>query len=213
VWLMELERQRIARDLHTGVAQMLAAIQLQLEIVSKQNPELPDRVHVALQQIGGLAADALQDVRSVSRRLHPPEWQRLTLPAALQQLWAISGIPQKFEGSLHVEDVPGEPDPQVKILLYRAAQEALSNLIRHSQASRVDAVLAPDGNRLVLSIEDNGVGFDVATLESAPVSVASGIGLRSIRELAVDLGGELTIQSGLGGTKFIVSVPCYLIEP
>lgn len=207
--LLEMDRTRTARDLHTGVGQVLAAIRLQLEIVAHYWPYPPDPVREALDHIGQLADHALQHVRSVSQRLHPPEWQRLSLPAALEQLWEVSGISRKFEGSLRMENVPAEPGLEIKVLFYRAAQEGLSNLIRHSQASRLDAVLQRGGGRLVLSLEDNGVGFDAAAFEAAPPSLSSGIGLRSIAELAAGLGGELTIESSAAGTKLVVSVPCY----
>ena len=68
------------------------------------------------------------------------------------------------------------------------------------------------GDRLVLSIHDNGVGFDVASLMFSPANVASGIGLRSIRELAAALGGKLEVESGPLGTKLVVSVGCYPAE-
>lgn len=206
--LVEMERRRIARELHTGVGQVLAAISLQLEVVGKHDPDPPAPIGQALKQIRTLTTDALEEVRSVAQRLHPPEWQRLSLPAALRQLWVGSGVPLKFEGSLQIGDVPAEPDLQVKVLIYRAAQEAISNLVRHSRASRVDAALELEGDRLVLRIEDNGVGFDVTALDLAPANVASGIGLRSIRELAADLGGNLAVDSGPAGTKLVVYVPC-----
>jgi signal transduction histidine kinase len=206
--LVEMERLRIARELHTGVGQMLAAIRMQSEVVAAHFPNPPDTVALALNHIGELADGAMQQVRSVSQRLHPPEWQRLSLQAALQQLWVVSGIPQKFAGSIRLEAIPGEPDLQVKILLYRAAQEALSNLLRHSQAKRADAVLESRADRLVLTIMDDGVGFDAASLGSEPPNLASGLGLRSIRELAETLGGNFQIESGPLGTKLEVSVPC-----
>jgi signal transduction histidine kinase len=206
VRLIEMERQRLGRDLHTGVGQTLAAIRLQVEVMSRQLPRPPVEVRQAMKHIDALANDALEQVRSISKRLHPPEWQRLKLEAALQQLWEISGVPQRFESSLRISPLPAEPDLDVKVLLYRAAQEALSNLARHSRATRVDAALELLGDSLVLSVHDNGVGFDVAGLLASPASVASGIGLRSIREMAAALGGELQIQSGPLGTKLVVSV-------
>ena len=188
------------------MGQMLAAIRLQVEIISRQLPGPPNPVAQALHRIDSLANDALEQVRSISKRLHPPEWQRLTLAAALQQLWEISGIPQRFEGSLRIDPLPAEPDLEVKVLLYRAAQEAFSNLARHSRATRVDAALETLDDRMVLSIEDNGVGFDFAGLLFSPANVASGIGLRSIRELAAALGGKLEVESGALGTKLVVSI-------
>jgi signal transduction histidine kinase len=204
---IELERQRLGRELHTGVGQMLAAIRLQLEIITRQLPSPPAPVQQALGRIATLADDALEQVRFLSRRLHPPEWQRLSLQAALRQLWEISGVPEKFDASLRIGELAREPDLEIKVLLYRAAQEALSNLTQHSQATRIDMVLAERSGRLVLTIRDNGVGFDVAALFSAPPNVASGIGLRAIREQAASLGSKINIQSGPSGTTLEVSTP------
>jgi signal transduction histidine kinase len=204
---IELERQRLGRELHTGLGQMLAAIHLQLEIIAARLPDPPAMVQQALSRISTLANEALEQVRSVSRRLHPPEWQRLTLEAALEQLWDISGIPQRFEASLCIQPLPHQPDLEVEVLMYRAAQEALSNLARHARATRVGAALETRDDRMILTIQDDGVGFDVAGLLRGPASVASGIGLRSIREQAAALGGELEVESGPAGTKLVVSVP------
>ena len=204
---IDLERQRLGRELHTGVGQMLAAIRLQLEIVAAHLLDPPGLVQQALDRISTLANEALEQVRSVSARLHPPEWQRLTLADALQQLWDISGIPQRFEASLRIQPLPHEPDLEVKVLLYRAAQEALSNVIRHARAIRLEASLETRDDCAILTIRDDGVGFDVPGLLRGPASVASGIGLRSIREQAAALGGRSEIQSGPAGTTLVVSVP------
>jgi signal transduction histidine kinase len=103
--------------------------------------------------------------------------------------------------------LPHEPELEVKVLIYRAAQEALSNMARHARATRVDAALETRDNRVFLSIRDDGLGFDVAGLLRGPASLASGIGLRSIREQAAALGGKLEIESSPAGTTLIVSVP------
>ncbi|MBZ5727702.1 MAG: hypothetical protein LAP87_22230 [Acidobacteriia bacterium] len=208
---IERERQRLGRELHTGVGQMLAAIRLQVEVIAMQLPDPPAPVAQSLARIATLAGDALEQVRSVSQRLHPPEWQRLTLAAALTQLWEISGIPQKFEACLRIEPLPREPGLEVKVLVYRAAQEALANLTRHSRATRIGMSLAARGDCLVLTVEDNGVGFDAVGLFRAPATVASGIGLRSMREQAAALGGRMEIQSGPNGTRLEVSTP-FLFE-
>ena len=204
---IELERQRLGREMHTGLGQLLAAIRLQLEVIASQLTHPPELVAKALERIGTLAADALEQVRSISHRLHPPEWQRLTLEAAILQLWEYSGIPERLEASQRIEALPREPEQEIKVLIYRGAQEALANLTRHAHATKVDMALEARGDRIVLTMEDNGVGFDVAKLLAAPASVASGIGLRSIREQAATLGGRLEITSGPGGTKLELSAP------
>jgi two-component system, NarL family, sensor kinase len=85
-------------------------------------------------------------------------------------------------------------------------QEALANLLRHSNATRVTASLGVAGDRITLAILDNGVGFDVERLLRGPADIAGGIGLRSVREQAEALGGEMSIESGSSGTKLVVSV-------
>ena len=204
---VEQERQRLGRELHTSVGQMLAAMRLQLEVIASRHTEPPAPVREALERISTLADQALDYVRSLSRRLYPPEWQRLGLESALQQLWDLSGVPQRFEASLRIEPLPREPAFETRILMYRAVQEALSNLARHSHATSVAMALRRDSERLVLTFEDNGVGFDAERLFAAPASLSSGIGLHSIREQAASLGGKLIVQSGPNGTKLEISAP------
>jgi two-component system, NarL family, sensor kinase len=204
---IELERQRLGRELHTGVGQLLAAIRLQLEVANSQLVAPPEGVVVALERIATLAADALEQIRAVSHRLHPPEWQRLTLEAAVLQLWEYSGIPERLEATLKIEPLAREPEQEVKVLIYRGVQEALANLVRHAQATRISLTLEERGDQVILTMVDNGRGFDVAKLLAAPASVASGIGLRSLREQAAGLGGKLEITSGPEGTKLELSAP------
>jgi signal transduction histidine kinase len=204
---IEMERQRLGTELHTGVGQALSAIRLQLEVVASQLSSAAPVVQQALDRISALAADALEQVRSISKRLHPPEWQRLTLEAAIQQVWDLSGIPQRFESRLRIDRLPGEPNLDAKVLIYRASQEAVSNVIRHSRATRIEASLEAAGDKIVLRFRDNGVGFDAQQLFSAPPSLAGGIGLRTIREQSEALGGTIEIESGPGGTRLEVTVP------
>jgi signal transduction histidine kinase len=198
---IEIERQRLAGELHTGIGQMLAAIRLQLEAVSAQLCDPPAQVRQALENIGALAGEALNQVRSVSRRLHPPEWQRLTIEEALRQLWALSGIPLIFEADLQIQDLGREPEPEVKALIYRTAQEGLSNIIGHSKAVKVSMSLCQNGDLLTLMLEDDGVGFDPAALNCAPATLSGGIGLRSLAVQAEAISAKMDIASGRNGTK------------
>jgi signal transduction histidine kinase len=140
---IEMERRRLGRELHTGVGQGLAAIRLQLEVIAAELPSPPGGIRQALANISTLAAETMEQVRGIARRLHPPEWQRLTLESAISQLWEISGVPQRFEASLRIDPLPWEPQLEVKILIYRGLQEALSNLVRHSEATRTGGLSRP----------------------------------------------------------------------
>jgi signal transduction histidine kinase len=202
---IELERQRIGHELHTGVGQMLAAIRLQLEFVAGQLGEPAGAVRQALDNLAALASGASGQVRSISRRLHPPEWQRLTIEAALQQLWEMSGIPLRYEVRLHLQTLDREPEPEVKALLYRTAQEGLSNIMEHSKANSVAMSLAQSGDLVRLVLEDDGVGFDSDALARAPFSVSSGIGLRASYAQAAALGAKMEVTSGPNGTTLVLT--------
>jgi signal transduction histidine kinase len=204
---IELERQRLGRELHTGVGQMMAAIGLQLEVIAAQMPDPAEATQRALDAIGRLTGDAMEEVRVISRRLHPPEWQRLTLETALSQLWEVTGIPQRFQARLCIQPLPEEPAQEIKVLFYRAAQEGLANIVRHSAASRVEMTLEARSGIVSLTIGDNGRGFDASSMAAAPASIESGIGLRSIREEAAGLGARLEIRSGSDGTTLRVRGP------
>jgi signal transduction histidine kinase len=204
---IELERQRLGRELHTGVGQMLAAIGLQLEAIAMQMPPPAEAIQRALDAIGRLAGGALEQVHGISRRLHPPEWQRLTLETALSQLWEVTGIPQRFEARLCIQTLPQEPAPEIKALFYRAAQEGLANIARHAGASRVEMTLEAGRGTVSLTIGDDGRGFDAFGMAAAPASIERGIGLRSIREEAAGLGARVEIRSGADGTTLRVVGP------
>jgi two-component system NarL family sensor kinase len=203
---IERERQRLGRELHTGVGQLLAAIRIQVELLDSQLPAAPPAAGQTLRRISDLAGEALDQVRGVAGRLHPPDWLRLPLGPALEHLWRISGVPERYSGAITAEALPREPEPEVKALFYRAAQEALANIFRHASAARIDLTLTAAAGRLTLVVRDDGVGFDAVRLWDAP-GPAGGLGLRSLREQVADLGARLAIQSGPQGTTLEISAP------
>lgn len=216
---IELDRQRLGRELHTGVGQMLTAIRLQVEIAEANVPNPSPNAKQALERIASIAEDALEQVRAVARRLHPPAWHRLSLDAALRQLCQMTGVDGHFETILRIQPLEFDPGVEVKSLFYRAAQEALSNVIRHSKATRIQVIFQQVRDRLVLQVRDNGVGFSRArTLASvvgggtaAPIS--PGMGIESLRDEALALGGKLLIHSRQIGTTLEVSVRVHKNHP
>ncbi len=205
--LIEEERARLGRELHTGVGQLLVSILRQAETAEAQLPDGESAASQTLGRISTAAAEALALVRAVGARLHPPEWQRLTLEAALEQLWLISGIPQRYQAELDLTAPPAGTEPVIKALFYRAAQEAFSNIDQHAHATRVRLTLAVDAKHIQLTVWDNGPGIDTAALVAAPALIGTGIGLRSIREQAAAVGGKMVLESGPLGTKLVVSAP------
>jgi signal transduction histidine kinase len=205
--LIEEDRARLGRELHTGVGQLLVSILRQAETAEAQLPAGESAVSQTLGRISTAASEALALVRAVGARLHPPEWQRLTLEAALAQLWRISGIPQRYDAELDIGALPAQTEPVIKALFYRAAQEAFSNIDQHAHASRVRLTLAAGVEQIELTVWDNGPGIDTDALAAAPALIGTGIGLRSIREQAAAAGGKMVLESGPLGTKLMVSAP------
>jgi signal transduction histidine kinase len=205
---LESERTRIARELHATAGQSLAGIKLNVEIIHSMLPEVPEGARNSLGRIQLLADQALNQIRSVSQRLHPPDWQLLGLAEAIEALWNTTGIPHRFRAKLDIQTIQDEPSHGVRVALYRSAQEGLSNVLRHSGATEVQLGLEQKGDRIYLTLEDNGRGFDVEQFFSAtPQTVAHGIGVRSMLSQIRSLNGDFEIRSGPGGTRMEISLP------
>lgn len=197
---LEGERSRIARELHAGAGQPLAGIKLHLEALEQYAEGLPEGARATVARLQGLAEEALGQVRAVSHRLHPPEWQEMKMREAMETLIESSGLEGRLRLKRELAELEEEPPHSVKIQLYRVAQECISNIIRHSGATEAWIRLEEAEGNLVLTVADNGRGFDTG-------SKKSGIGLRAIREHAASLGGRSSITSGAEGTRIVVSLP------
>lgn len=200
---LERERARIARELHAGAGQPLAGIKLHLEALDGLASSMPETAHETIGRLQTLADQALSQVRAVSHRLHPPEWQEMKLQEALKSLAASSGLEGNLKMVCEFPPLGEEPAHDVKIQIYRCAQECISNIIRHSGATEAKISLLPDGDRLILTVEDNGRGFDTKQTAGA----GGGVGLRAIQENARSTGGWAQITSGPNGTKIVVNLP------
>jgi signal transduction histidine kinase len=200
---LDAERKRLGRELHTGVGQALAGIHIHVKLAEAQLPELCEPLRQSFSQITMLAATALEQVRGVSRRLYIPAWQSQPLLGALRSLWEASGISATLEASIEMCDI-GEPPLETRRAIYLVAQEGISNVIQHADASRVRMTLRKDADRFTLEIEDNGSRLAAAEPDS---SAPSGIGLRSMRDLARELGGDLELRATAHGSQLTLHLP------
>jgi signal transduction histidine kinase len=198
---LERERSRIARELHAGAGQPLAGIRLNLELLDHYSTGLPEAGRQALGRLQALAEQALEQVRAVSHSLHPPDWQGLTAADALRYLVQSSGLMSSLGVEIDIQPLPVEPAQTTKIALYRCAQECISNVMRHSGATRFTLSLMAVGSRVELRLEDNGHGF-----LQEPAG-RGGIGLVSMREHTVALGGSCGISSTENGVIITVQLP------
>jgi two-component system sensor histidine kinase UhpB len=145
----------------------------------------------SLSSLAETASEAVRDVRSIARRLHPARLDRLGLSEAVRTMAVDALDAAGIEHEVIVEELDVVLAPSAQLHLYRIAQELVSNVVRHSHASEVVVTLRRQGERLVLEVADDGVGLD----PNAP----QGLGRAGIEERVRLLGGQLSIGGGLGG--------------
>ncbi len=202
----EQERARLSRDLHDGISQWLVSIKLQIEagvIRLNGNPDQQQAALASFEKTAGQLNDVLAEVRRISHDLRPAILDDLGLAAALDHLahecTLNSAVPVHFANRGNTDGLPDVANT----VLFRIAQEALTNIERHAGAHRVDITLARDGQHVTLSVADDGVGFDPARVASHP---RRGIGLRNMMERMDAIGGELSITSSPSGTSVQATV-------
>jgi signal transduction histidine kinase len=205
--VQEEERRRLARELHDDTAQALIALSLGLDglsrAVEKQN--LPQKDRDWLANLQAMADRTLDGVRRACRDLRPSILDDLGLRAALEWLCDSSssrGISSHFTCSGNVQNT----QPEAEIAIFRIAQEALSNVWRHAHATEVEVELKYLPDRLLLSICDDGCGFLPAQTADVRHNSQSGLGLPGMRERAMLIGAELSIdaQPGAGCTVVLM---------
>jgi signal transduction histidine kinase len=194
----EEERKRIAAELHDSVGSSLGAVKFSLEsTLSDQNLTVDTRQ--TMEAVVDMVVHTIEDVRRIMSNLRPPLLERVGLISTLErferQYEAVyGGIIIRKRIALNEEDIP-EP---LKIVIFRIVQEAFHNTAKYSRATRADLELTKKNGRLILRIEDNGIGFDVPAL-FAGENPALGLGLTSMRERVVFSGGQFAIASNIGG--------------
>jgi signal transduction histidine kinase len=196
------ERQCLGRDLHDSVTQALYVMKLYAEAVARRLAA-GDTATASdyLRELRGAAQEALQEMRVLIFKLRPPILEQEGLALAIQsRLEAVEGR-SGLETDFSV-DGGYPPAAAVEQALYRVTQEALNNVLKHAQARRISVSLQQQPDRTLLTIVDDGIGFDPAA-----AIAQSGLGLRGMEERVAQLGGRLTIESGAGmGTVVRVEV-------
>ena len=192
----EAERQRIATELHDEVGQSLTVVLLGLRrVLDVAPPELGDEIRSAQET----TRTSLEEVRRIAGRLRPGLLEDLGLISALTALATEFHTYSKIE--VHKGFAPGLPalSPEVELVVYRVAQEALTNVARHAHAHLVELSLSRQGSAVALRVADNGIGSD----RIVPAS-----GIRGMRERAAMVNGQLSIGPRIGGgTEIRLLVP------
>jgi signal transduction histidine kinase len=196
----EDERKRVSLELHDQTAQVWAAVKMQLGLLREGSPaELSPRFDRTL----NLVDTGIQSIRSVTTNLRPPLLDDLGLGPALRALVETFGQQSGLAVDLQLPDEMPDVAPDAALALYRAVQEALSNVARHSSATRANVSLIVDDTEITLTISDNGRGFaDTANAETARPS----LGLAGMRERIAALDGTVRLATD-DGARVTVKIP------
>ncbi|WP_373070518.1 histidine kinase [Gemmatimonas sp.] len=199
----EDERRRLARELHDETAQVFSAVKMQLEAL---RPLLVEGTAPRLDRLLSLVDTGIASIRQVTSDLRPTLLDDLGLRPALHSLVTDfterSGIRATFDAPITFPPL----HPDADLALFRALQEALSNVVRHAQATQVDVLVAVDSNGLVLSVRDDGHGFPVGR-NGRIRDAENRMGLTGMRERLFAIGGEVVIANRSTGAEVRISAP------
>ena len=200
----EAERRRLARELHDRVGQSLSALNINLDIISRESHALTPALRQRLDDSLGLVDNTLQSIENVMAELRPPLLDEYGLGAALG--WHAEEFSRRTGVKVAVadRDPAGSKNarPEAAVALFRIAQEALNNVLKHAKAANVRLEVSATDEELILDVQDDGQGFDPATARRGRW------GMTTMRERAEAAGGQLHIASSPGeGTRIHARVP------
>ncbi len=198
------ERRRISRDLHDDINQRLAMIVVELESIERRYPAVPESLASRLRSLQDNVTELSEDLRSIAYQFHPSVLDDLGISIALRRLVDDFSARTGVKATFHQGKTPEFIPQSVATCLYRIAQESLSNVAKHANATEVDIEFFREEDTLSLAIKDDGVGFNVAPCQQGNGS----LGLVSMKERAYQVRGTLDLDSQIGrGTTIRVEIP------
>jgi signal transduction histidine kinase len=202
--------RRISHELHDGTCQALMAVSLDLALLDRRLR--PETLRTTVRDIRAQVLDVMHGVRQMSHLIHPPVLDDFGIIAAMESMSAkyreASGLDVRVESP----DAGVRFAPAIELLMFRAFQEGMSNIVRHAAAKSVRVRVAHDDGTLRLELQDDGCGFDAQSYFRAPPSTA-GLGLIGMRERVAHYGGTFQLSSRVGaGTRLDVRVPAEAVE-
>jgi signal transduction histidine kinase len=199
------ERKRIARELHDGLGQNMAAAKMTAGIMLDGNPENPH-----LKELAALLDDSISQTRTISYLLHPPLLDEVGLVSAAK--WLIEGYTRRtgvdVSFQIQPQSQPERLPRNFELALFRIIQETLTNIHRHSKSAKAEVSILTTPHKIILLVRDYGNGIPAETLANFESNgVQLGVGLSGMRERVRELGGKLKIKSDGAGTEIIVEMP------
>jgi len=200
------ERRRIARELHDGAGQLLAAIGMDAAALARESDRLTSRAAASLSNIESLVIQMTKDIRTMSHLLYPPLLDDVGLQSALTHY--VKGFAERsgIQVSLDLPAAIERLDRDCELSLFRIVQECLTNIHRHSGSKTATIRIVRDDGALVLEVRDEGRGMPAERLSEIQ-STGSGVGIRGMRERVLQFSGRMSIESDSSGTRIHVVIP------
>ncbi len=205
----EQERIRISRELHDDIAQRVSLLAAELGMLRQRLEGSPADIREQIASLSTQSGEVASELHRVSHELHPARLTQIGLEASIRGFCHELSEARHIPVDVEIAELPDSLAPGVALCLYRVTQEALQNVVRHSGAARAGLKLTTFGNEIVLSIVDDGAGFDVVAVRKKDT-----LGLVSIRERVRLVQGQLGVTSKPGGgTRIEVRVPLRAARP
>jgi signal transduction histidine kinase len=200
------ERRRIARELHDGAGQLLAAIGMEASNLASESDRLSSPAALSLRNIESLVAQMTKDIRTMSHLLYPPLLDEVGLHSALTEY--VNGFAKRsgIQVSLDLPAAIERLDRDYELSLFRIVQECLTNIHRHSGSKTASIRIVRDDRALELEVRDEGRGMSAERLSEIQ-SRGSGVGIRGMRERTLQLAGTMSIESDGSGTRIHAVIP------
>jgi PAS domain S-box-containing protein len=201
------EQRRLARELHDSVGQLLAAIGMNIAVVSSEADKLSPATAKCVAENAGLVDEVSREIRTISHLLHPPLLDEAGLASALR--WYTEGFAKRSRIEVDLEiprDLKRLPH-DTEITMFRVVQECLTNIHRHSGSAMAAIRINPQGDRIIVEVQDRGKGIPLEKLQNLARVNRDGVGFGGMRERLRQLGGTLEIQSDGSGTLVRAVLP------
>ncbi len=207
IGLLEKDRHDVAMELHDSIGQILTSLKLNLEMMNYRFKHIDTELEAMIKAAEKRTIQVIRDIKNISRGLMPGILDALGLLPSLRELFNEVQERRDIKIIFFNQNVPKRFDQAKELAIYRIVQEALNNIVKHAEAKNVFVNLLKKGNAISLSVEDDGIGFDQE--EAMIISKGKGsLGLIIMRERAIQLDGELTVESQVGsGTNLLMEVP------
>ena len=204
--LQDEERRHIARELHDSAGQTLAALGMNLALLSQHAQDNPALLAKAVEDAQDLVQHLTQEIRTTSYLLHPPLLDEGGLSYALR--WYVQGLTERsgLDIDLKIPENFERLSPEMELVIFRLVQECLTNIHRHSGSKTALIRVGREADKIYVEVQDQGKGMSQRQLAEVQ-SQGSGVGIRGMRERLRQFHGELTIESNALGTKISAILP------